>query len=169
MLTLNRRDERTGSVCCWTWCGTRPDQVWFWPRATCWLQFPSGPAGVYLPGINIKSQKRVSPEAGGQQGEEGEDAPAPGGPERRRVSTTPHQYSTPGPAAGHVTRPRPAWRQAEACQANKTWYSCRRRQRPLIDALDLSNGSLPGRNRLIRAGTPVLMDDGNHLSRTGCK
>lgn len=55
-------------------------------HAHCGSQF--GPAGVYLPGINIKSQKRVSPQAGGQQGEEGEDAPAPAGPDRRQQGAT---------------------------------------------------------------------------------
>lgn len=84
MLTSHR------TVSCAAGPGPEPVQTssgsGFLSHACCSSQF--GPAGVYLPGINIKSQKRVSPQAGGQQGEEGEDAPAPAGPDRRQQGAT---------------------------------------------------------------------------------
>lgn len=55
---------------------------------------PLSPAGAYLPGINIKSQKIVSPKAGWQKGKEGKEAPSPEGSNKNRKNTDRHQGAT---------------------------------------------------------------------------
>lgn len=58
----------------------------------------SGPASAYLPRINIKSQKIVSPKAGWQEGKEGKEASSPeGGSDKKwNKNTNKKKKKTPG-------------------------------------------------------------------------
>lgn len=59
----------------------------------------SCPSSAYLPRINIKSQKIVSPKAGWQEGKEGKEASSPEGGSDNKIKTqtqTVTKEQTPG-------------------------------------------------------------------------
>lgn len=60
----------------------------------CALTCPCRAAGSYLPRINIKSQKIVSPKAGWQEGEEGKEGSSPEGSDQTQEEHKGEQ--TPG-------------------------------------------------------------------------
>lgn len=59
------------------WVQTVTDGLWR-------VNMPQSAAGAYLPRINIKSQKIVSPKAGWQEGKEGKEASSPEGSNKHR-------------------------------------------------------------------------------------
>lgn len=97
-------------LCC---CCVYGRQHRLWAFHTCLHDAASGCQSFYLPRINIKSQKIVSPKAGWQKSKEGKEAPSPEGVQIKKKKKTQKTKKTKQKRKKHQGRK----------VGNKTWCS----------------------------------------------